>query len=201
MAVTLAAEEYSHFTGHISAGASVPLGVTANYTGAAFAFAAGAGYRWSHRQSVSIEYLAYDQPFKDSLVKLLKPLSPKTTLCALNGAYRLDLRTSGAIQPYVTAGGGWYHRVTTLTAPSAAAKIACSPLLLWWHLGCVAGFVDEERIVGNFSANALGFFGGAGLSHPITLGGPKLYIEFRYLNAAYPGVPARGLPLLVGVSW
>jgi hypothetical protein len=56
IATALVAQEYSHFTPHISAGASVPLGITAKYSDTYWMFAAGAGYRWSPRQSISLEY-------------------------------------------------------------------------------------------------------------------------------------------------
>ena len=191
----------SRISAMIGAGVNLPVGQTAEFTHSGAAFNAGLGYRISRSQSLVLQYYFTRMPFNSSVVDQLGFLEPNSNLYSVTINYQREFRVSRATHPYLIGGGGWYHRVATITRPAAVGEVLCSSGLAWWNLACQEGTVPLDKVVAASTSNAFGFNAGAGLSRRIGKTPARWYVEIRYHYAPYQGVPARAIPVMVGLAW
>jgi hypothetical protein len=140
-------------------------------------------------------------PFDGAILDQLGFLKPSSNLYSVTINYKREFRISSTTRPYLIGGAGWYHRVTTVTRPSAAGEILCSSGLIWWGLSCLEGTVPLDKVVAGSISNTLGFNAGAGLSRRIEKTPIHWYAEIRYHSAPYRGVSANAIPVMIGLTW
>ena len=191
----------TRWTAHVGAGVSNPIGQTSGFVHASGTFAAGLGYRFSDSQSAFVEYYYTGLPFNDGVRDRLGFLHPSSDLYAVTVNYKHEFRGPGGMQPYLIGGGGWYHRVATITRPFGVGEVLCSSSLYWWTIACLEGTVPLDKVVAGSITDALGFNGGAGMSRRIRQTRTRWYVEIRYHYAPSEGVPTRTLPILFGLTW
>src|ERR1700687_1709509 len=191
----------SRWAATFGAGANTPIGRTAEFTHSGGTFTAGLGYHVSRNQSVLLQYNFSDMPFNGVTLDQLGFLKPSSNLYSITINYKLAFRSSSVTRPYLIGGGGWYHRVATITRPSAVGEIACSSSLAWWNLACLEGTVPLDKVVADSTSSVLGFNAGAGLSRRIAKTPASWYVEIRYHYAPYQGVPSSALPVMIGLTW
>jgi len=194
-------DELSRLTATLGGGINTPFGHTAEFTHSGGTFAAGLGYRLSTNQSVLVQYYFSTMPFNSAIVDQLGFLKPSSSLYSVTINYKREFRISSAMHPYLIGGGGWYHRVTTITRPTAVSEILCSSGLAWWSLVCLEGTVPLDKVVAGSTSNALGFNAGAGLSRRIGKLPVNWYVEIRYHYAPYHGVSTHAIPFMIGLTW
>jgi opacity protein-like surface antigen len=194
-------DEPSRLTATLGGGVNNPIGQTGEFTHSGGTFAAGLGYRLSNNQSVLLQYYFSTMPFNSAIVDQLGYLKPSSNLYSVTINYRWEFRTSSASRPYLIGGSGWYHRVSTITRPSAVNEVLCSSGLAWWGLGCLEGTVPLDKVVAGSNSNALGFNAGAGLSRRIGKTPAHWYVEIRYHYAPYQGVSTHAVPIMIGLIW
>jgi len=194
-------DEHSPFTANLGVGVNTPTGQTAEFTHLGATFASGLGYRLTKNQSVLVQYSFSAMPFNRTIIDQLGFLNPSSNLYSVTINYRRGFRISSATGPYLIGGGGWYHRVATITRPAAVGEILCSSGLAWWNLACQEGTVPLDKVVAASTSNALGVNAGAGLSRRIGKTSAHWYVEIRYHYAPYQGVPVRSVPLMIGLTW
>jgi len=197
----LGEEQFSRFTAAFGSGVNTPTGQTAEFTHSGGTFAAGLGYRLSKKQSVLLQYDFSTMPFNGAIEDQLGFLKPSSNLYSVTINYKWEFRTSSASRPYLIGGGGWYHRVATITRPAAVSEILCSSGLAWWHLACLEGTVPLDKVVAGSTSNALGANAGAGLSRKIGKTPAHWYVEIRYHYAPYKGISTHAVPLMIGLTW
>jgi hypothetical protein len=191
----------SRLTATLGAGVNTPIGQTAEFTHSSGTFAAGLGYRLSRNQSVLLQYYFSGMPFNGAILDQLGFLKPSSNLYSTTINYRREFPISSTTRPYLIGGFGWYHRVTTITRPSAVGEILCSSGLAWWGLACLEGTVPLDKVVAGSTSNALGFNAGAGLSRRIQKTPIHWYAEIRYHSAPYRGVSTHAIPVMIGLTW
>jgi opacity protein-like surface antigen len=194
-------DKFPRLTATLGAGVSAPMGRTADFTHVGGAFAAGLGYRLDPSQSVLLQYYFSGMPFNSSIVDRLGFLKPSSTLYTVTINYRREFRTSGGTRPYLLGGLGWYHRVATITRPTAVSDVICSAGLAWWDLACEQGSIPLDKVVAGSTSNALGFNAGAGLTRRIGKSPFQWYVEARYHYAPYHGVSTHVVPVMIGLAW
>ena len=197
----LQGQDDTPWTASLGGGVSTPVGRTADFAHSSGAFTAGVGYRLGGSQTVLLQYFATGLPFNREPRDQLSFLDPRSDVYSVTANFKLDLRRSVDIRPYVIGGGGWYRRVATITRPSVLGEIVCSGWLAWWNYGCLVGTVPLDKVVAASNSDALGFNAGVGLSGRIRKATPRWYIEIRYHHAPHQGVPTQTLPHMIGLTW
>jgi opacity protein-like surface antigen len=197
----LGEDELSRLTASIGAGVNTPIGQTADFTHSGGALAAGLGYRWSTNQTVLLQYYFSTMPFNGAIIGQLGFLKPSSNLYSVTINYKREFRYSSPTRPYLIGGAGWYHRVATITRPSAVGEILCSSGLAFWDIACLEGTVPLDKVVAGSTSNAPGFNAGGGLSRRIGKTPARWYVEVRYHYAPYQGVATAAVPVMIGLTW
>lgn len=103
-----------------------------------------------------------------------------------------------AVQPYITAGYGLYHRNLTLTQPSTISTIVCDPFFGF----CFPAAVGVDEVVFSNSTLKSGFNGGLGFEFRVGTGRAKLFAESRYHRMfTTHGEDFTFVPVTFGVRW
>lgn len=110
----------------------------------------------------------------------------------LNGVVSVLPRTA-RVQPYLIAGGGFYHRTVDFYGGTVAVPIAVP----WW--GAV-GFVPANTVLASFGDDAFGLNGGLGLGFPLQ-SGAGVFLEARYHYAWSSNTNSQVLPIVLGFSY
>ena len=110
----------------------------------------------------------------------------------LNGVVSVLPRTA-RVQPYLIAGGGFYHRTVDFYGGTVAVPIAVP----WW--GAV-GFVPANTVLASFGDDAFGLNGGLGFGFPLQ-GGAGVFLEARYHYAWSSNTNSQVLPIVLGFSY
>jgi hypothetical protein len=189
---------------NIGGGLSVPVNPTATYAGVFASGTAGAGVNFDKHNSVEGDFLWLGFPLNYPPAHQRFRPDVRVDQFALTAQYRFRIDDIGEspIGFYVLAGGGWYHRLTTieghLTIPP---QIACQPIYNWWGLACtpnglVAGVSGESR-----GSNAGGINGGLGFTVRFPHSGWKVFAESRYHYVWSTFVRTTFIPITFGLRY
>lgn len=110
----------------------------------------------------------------------------------LNGVVGFTDRTA-RVQPYLIAGGGFYHRTVDFYGGTVAVPIV-DP---WW--GAV-GFVPAQTVLASFGDDAVGVNGGLGFAFALE-GGASVFLEGRYHYAWTANTHSQVLPVVIGFAY
>jgi hypothetical protein len=186
---------------------SFPVSSTAQFTNIGWGFVAGAGYNFNERHSLVGEFMWNRLYPTDEALDPLRAASPSSPidghsdLYAVTGNYRFEVRGK-KLGAYFIGGGGWYHRITSLTRSLASGSgTACVGAWRWWGYTCVAGVVSVNQTLESNSSNAFGGNGGIGFT--VKVGEPRyrFYVEVRYHYAPNQNVSTQILPITIGIRY
>jgi opacity protein-like surface antigen len=143
--------------------------------------AIGVTFNISRNVGIQAEYMYHRMEGPERTFANLAPTPQSDTVLIESnhqmhtGTFNLVARSSGsgAVNGYVLAGPGIYHRIIQLTTPSVGFVSICDP---YWYV-CYPGAVEVDQVVGDRSSNDFGVNFGGG----VTFGrAAKFYTEFRY---------------------
>jgi hypothetical protein len=200
---------FSHLTFEAGGGFNGPTGSSSNDITWGGNLTLGAGYRFTDRLSVLMEYQFIDSKIPGALIAQAGATGGNDHIWSLTLAPVVDLFPKSSNDVYVTGGGGFYRKVTNFTDPQ--------PTQYCTYFYCGTGYTNQ--VVGHFSSNQGGFNIGGGFQH--RLGGmygegkAKLFAEVRFLDVLSPAITtsANGLgttsvgadtkiiPVTFGVRW
>jgi hypothetical protein len=206
---------FSHLAFEAGAGFNGPIGNdtgTTTIDGATYGpfitwggnFTAGGGLHFSKRFSALIEYQFIDDKLPGALIYQLSQgnaTGGNAHIWSFTLDPVIDLFPKHSNSVYVTGGGGFYRKVTSLTVPEEVEEC---------YYYCGIGV--ENGLYGHISSNQGGANVGVGFSH--RLGGvygdgqAKLFAEARYLFIDSPPITASNglgttelIPVTFGVRW
>lgn len=166
---------------NLGAGATFPVSHLGDTFDTGWNGAVGVTFNVSQNVGIQAEYMYHRMDGPDRSFTNLRPdLGPDVVVIESNhqmhtGTFNLVVRSNsgGAVNGYLLAGPGIYHRLVQLTSPSVGVITVCDP---YW-LVCYPAAVETDQILGDRSSNDFGVNFGGG----ITFGREaKFYMEFRY---------------------
>lgn len=168
----------THFAGEVGAGFNAPTSLAGSGITWGGNVNVGGGLDFGHGFSVLAEYQFLDNKLPGKLIAETGADGGHAHIWGFTLNPTLDLMPKKATSVYVTAGGGFYRKVTSFTDPVLAEY--CD------YFYCEVGTTDA--VVGHFSSNQGGWNAGAGITR--RLGGresrAKLFAEARYLYVDTP---------------
>ncbi len=173
------------FTAYGGAGATVPAGNTSTYLTPNFSLQAGVGPRFNRHLAVPVEFDwdqfgftktaldnqigIYDYLFGGNKVKYL--LDGNSHIWSFSLEPTWTFHTGGAVEPYVKAGVGFYHKVANFTLPTAG-------FVCYYYCGIFYANYNLDH----YTSNAPGFDVGVGGTYKFSPDThARLYVEARYV--------------------
>lgn len=200
---------FEHITFEAGGGFNGPTSDSSGYITWGGNFTVGAGYRFSQRLSMMMDYQFIDDKLPGALIAETGAQGGNAHIWSFTLNPEFDLFPKSRNDLYVTGGGGFYRKVTNFTDPVLTEF--CD------YFYCAEGYANT--VVGHFSSNQGGWSIGGGFQHRI--GGMyndskmKLFAEARYLDVLSPAsaISPNGLgvatvsndtkliPVTFGVRW
>lgn len=185
----------------------VPVNPTAQYASIGAGIVAGAGYNFTRRHGVVVEFLWNRLSPTSAAVESVRQalqrgdVSGRSDLIALTANYRLELR-GRVLGTYFIGGGGLYHRRQHLSqeVPSGTT-ITCSPFWLWWGFSCESGTITTVNTVASFSSTSPGVNGGIGFTARVGEAPYRMYVESRYHYAPSRNISTQLVSITVGIRY
>ena len=183
------------YFGFAGAGLTIPTGVTHKYDTTSWSFQAGVGRNFNKNLGVDVQFDWDNFGLQGSTLNQQAYIEDPT------GQYGLLGNTDGyshvwslTVDPiynikqgdtwgaYITAGGGFYHKITTFTTPQAAYI---------YYFGIPEQVVQNEPF-DSYTSNAPGVNAGFGVTYKVSrFANERLYAEARYVqtfNTYKPGI-------------
>lgn len=197
-AITVSAQQ-GRINFNMGGGVGVPLNPTAGFAGVGGAFSFGVGENLSEHNSIVGEFLWHGLPPTVNIKTQLAGGRANSNLVALTANFRHSRQLSEKLGWYVTMGGGWFYRHSSISQ-QANVPVVCTPVYTWWGYPCSGGFV-VTLAEASAGASALGADGGLGLTLRLGDSRWRFYIESRYAYAASHVVSTQIAPVTFGVSY
>jgi hypothetical protein len=198
------AQDYSKLTFNIGGGPTVPLNPSANYAGVGGNFTAGAGLNFNRKNSLGLEFLWTGLPRNVDLTPALSPIA-HVNLYSIAANYRHHIDSLGGSRfgAYITGGGGWYYRVSSVdsTVLPVPAGTPCIPIYNWWGFSCDPSGLLILGSIASRNNSAGGVNAGIGLTARFGDAGLKVYVESRYHYAWNNRVPTTFIPVTFGIRF
>ena len=183
---------------NLGGGVGVPLNPTADYAGVGGAFSFGLGENLSQHNALVGEFLWHGLPPTLSVKTQLAGGRASSNLIALTANFRHTRELTPRFGWYLTAGGGWYYRHTSISQ-QANVPTVCTPVYTWWGYPCTGGTITLAEASAGVSAPGLD--GGLGLTLRFGDSRWHFYIESRYAYAFSRFVNTQIAPVTFGFSY
>ena len=184
---------------NVGGGVGVPLNPTAQFAGVGGAFSFGVGENLSQHNAVIGEFLWHGLPPTVNIKTQLAGGRASSNLIALTANFRHSRDFGPKLGWYVTVGGGWYYRHTSISQ-QANVPVVCTPVYTWWGYPCSGGYVVTLAEASS-GASAPGADGGLGLTLRLSDSRWRFYIESRYAYAASHIVTTQIAPVTFGIAY
>ena len=183
------------YTGFAGVGLTIPTGVTHKYDTTSWSFQVGAGRNFNKRIGVDVQFDWDNFGLQGSTLNQQAYIEDPTGQYGLLGntdgyshvwSLTLDpiynIKTGDTWGVYLTAGGGFYHKVTTFTTPESA----------YVDYYGILEEVEENAPFDSYTSNAPGVNAGFGVTYKFSrFANERFYAEARYVevfNSYRPGV-------------
>ena len=189
-------EKYTAFVG---GGVTLPIGDSHRYTTPSWGFQVGAGRNFNKNYGLNIEFNWDEFGLQGNNLAQQSYVEDPLNVYGLQGntdgyshiwslsvspIYNLRQANNEGVGVYVTAGAGFYHKITTFTTPEQVT--AFDP-----YYGIPFTYEANEPF-DSYTSNAPGFDGGIGLTYKFSrFANERLYAEARYvvtLNSQRTGI-------------
>ncbi len=207
IAAASAQSNFRRFNFDVGGGLGIGKGDVGRFVGASYHGVAGGGINFSRMFGINAEYMYYDLPFKESVIRqqyLLPGAGGNVQSVSLNGIVNAPLL--GHFGAYGIFGVGFYRRSVTNRNETVLAGTPCQPAWRWWDLTCtntggVPVLAYDQTIASN-TKDAGGFNVGGGVTYRLNhLHRAKLYVEARYHRAYHSDGQTTFMPVTMGIRW
>jgi hypothetical protein len=195
------------FTDNIGVTTSLPLRPISQYMSAGLGIDLGAGYNFDRRNALVGEFMwnwlnSTDAALQPIRVAIQDPsVGGHGNLFAVTANYKFELRGK-LLGAYLIAGGGWYHRTTSLTKQiTAGTAVPCQPIWLWWGYNCSSAIVTSNVTVASSGSSAFGANGGIGFTIRVGEAPYRLYLESRYHYAPTKNISTQLIAFTFGIRY
>jgi Outer membrane protein beta-barrel domain len=202
-------DRWSHLAFVAGGGFNAPVGNDTSFITWGGNFTLGAGWQFNKQFGTLLEYQFMDNKLPGSFLSQVSensnlgfPIGGHSHIWSFTLAPIFYLRPHGALNAYVTGGGGFYRKVTSFTQP--VASLCFDPFI--GYFTCT-----QNVTIGHFSSNQGGLNFGVGITHTLGQGQrAKVFAEARYLwintpgphDVTYWGLGSTGLiPVTFGIRW
>ena len=192
-------EELEGLNFKLGGGVSVPTNPIGRYLGVGGNVILGAGANFANRSSVGVDFLWSGLPSAVSLVRPSTLPTGNVNLFAITGNYQysIDSVSASPFGAYLTIGGGWYDRQTSVHKNySVPPATVCQPIYNWWGYGCDAGFVSSAVL--SHGSDGGGVNAGVGFTIKVHDSGWKFFAEARYHYSWTRTYPTILVPVSIG---
>ena len=198
-------DEEGTFNFSMGGGLSVPLNPTANYAGVGGNFIGGGGFNINQHNSIVGQFQWAGLPPSIlspalSAVAQLNGFSASSNLFSITPNYKYRNGFGKTFGYYLIAGGGWYHRRSSLSKSTfIPTATVCAPVWGWYGYTCSNGFVNTVGFA--VGTSAFGGNGGVGLTIRVKDTPWKFFVESRYNYAATRFLATQVAPVTFGFEY
>ncbi len=194
-ALPLAAQP--QFTGYVGAGPAVPVNPIASRIDTGWNVSAGAGVT-GRTAGLMLDFMFSDYGLNQNVLNEAGAAGGSARFWAftLDPVIHLNPHREGAVDFYITGGGGIYHRTVEFTQPAAVTVAAFDP---WF--GFFPATIGVNQVIGSFSTYKPGVDGGAGFSFKLGSSRAKLFAEARFHHMFTNRIDSNLVPVTIGVRW
>jgi hypothetical protein len=184
------ADGSAKYTGYVGGGFTIPTGDLHNYDTTSWGFQAGAGRNFNKNFGVNLEFDWDEFGLQGNVLTQQSFIEDPYNQYGLQGntdgyshIWSLSLqpvyniRSGEGLGAYVTAGVGYYHKITTFTTP----EVGCDPYYAEFYGVCIQEAANVP--FDSYTSNAPGIDAGFGLTYKISrFANERLYAEVRYVE-------------------
>jgi hypothetical protein len=184
------------YVGYAGGGFTIPTGDLHNYDTTSWGFQVGAGRNFNRHFGVNLEFDWDEFGLQGNVLQQQSFVEDPENLYGLQGATDgyshiwslsvqpiYNLTTSDTWGTYVTAGGGYYHKITTFTTPQEVVG--------YDYFGYPEAFVANEPF-DSYTSNSAGVDAGFGVTYKFSrFANERFYAEARFVhtfNQYKPGI-------------
>ena len=187
------------YTGFVGGGFTIPLGDQHHWDTPSWGFQVGAGRNFNKNYGVNLEFNWDNFGLQGSTLTQQAFIEDPLNEYGLQGntdgyshiwslsvspIYNIRQATNSGVGMYVTAGAGFYHKITTFTTPQEEE---------FDYFGIIESLVANEPF-DSYTSNAPGVDGGVGFTYKFSrFANERLYAEVRYVvtfNSQRTGINA-----------
>lgn len=182
-----------HPTFYVGAGPSLPTVPLTNRVNMGWDVSAGAGITNKH-YGLNLDFTYNDFGINQNFDRQVGATSGQTKIWAFTLDPVIHLASEGAVDFYVTAGGGIYNRTVDLNNPGAVTTANMDP---WFGFSGPVG----SQVGTSYTTYHGGVDGGAGVSVRLGTSRFKIFAEARYNYLFDRNMNYSFIPVIVGLKW
>lgn len=182
-----------HPTAYVGAGATVPTVPFTNRVNMGWDISAGAGVTNKH-EGLMLDFTYNDFGINQNFTRQAGATGGSTRIWAFTLDPVVHLASEGAVDFYVTAGGGIYNRTVDFNNPGSATTANFDP---WFGFSGPAG----SAVGTSYTTYHGGVDGGAGVAIRLGTSRLKLFGEARYHYMFDRNMNYSFIPVVVGLRW